>query len=121
MYVQMATLKRLDFSDTRLHKSPSSEEVSTKKKNKKKKLASPVIKRIWNEDDELSILKVHHIISTPFTVLDPLFSLTRSGCGILGISRLQSEDEERSKFRLGWFLPFRGRFHPCEILQGAAF
>ncbi|KAL0866744.1 hypothetical protein Bca101_045862 [Brassica carinata] len=53
----MATLKRLDFSDASLHKSPS-EEVSTEKKRKKKKrLASPVIKRIWNEDDELSILK----------------------------------------------------------------
>ena len=59
-------MKRLNFSDTSLQNSPS-EEVSTKKnKNKKKKLASPVIKRIWNEDDELSILKVHFIDSTPF-------------------------------------------------------
>ncbi|CAH8383303.1 unnamed protein product [Eruca vesicaria subsp. sativa] len=53
----MATPKRLNSSDTcYLHKSPS-DQVSTKKKSKKKKVASPVIKRIWNEDDELSILK----------------------------------------------------------------
>ncbi|KAF8087303.1 hypothetical protein N665_0591s0007 [Sinapis alba] len=51
----MASLERLDFSDTCLQKSPS-EKVSTTKK-KKKLASSPVIKRIWNEDDELSILK----------------------------------------------------------------
>ncbi|KAG2325308.1 hypothetical protein Bca52824_008036 [Brassica carinata] len=53
----MATLKRLDFSDACLHKSPSEEVSTEKKRKKKKKLTSPVIKRIWNEDDELSILK----------------------------------------------------------------
>ncbi|KAF8114460.1 hypothetical protein N665_0037s0036 [Sinapis alba] len=51
----MASLERLDFSDTCLQKSPS-EKVSTTKK-KKKLPSSPVIKRIWNEDVELSILK----------------------------------------------------------------
>ncbi|KAJ4893211.1 DNA-binding storekeeper protein-related transcriptional regulator [Raphanus sativus] len=50
----MATTNRLNCSDTCLPKSPS-EDVSRKKK--KNKSASPLIKRIWNEDDELSILK----------------------------------------------------------------
>ncbi|KAJ0255055.1 hypothetical protein HA466_0098710 [Hirschfeldia incana] len=52
----MATTNRLNFSDTCLQQKSPSQEASTKKK-KKKKLSSPLIKRIWNEDDELSILK----------------------------------------------------------------
>ncbi|CAF2057618.1 hypothetical protein Bca4012_099158 [Brassica carinata] len=84
----MATLKRLNFSDTCLQKSPS-EEVSTKKK----KLASPVIKRIWNEDDELSILKglVEYRVKTRH---DPSFDWDGFFCFVQGSIHVRFSKEQ---------------------------
>ncbi|KAG5396862.1 hypothetical protein IGI04_018676 [Brassica rapa subsp. trilocularis] len=86
-------MKRLNFSDTSLQKSPS-EEVSTKKnKNKKKKLASPVIKRIWNEDDELSILKglVEYRVKTRH---DPSFDWDGFFCFVQGSIHVRFSKEQ---------------------------
>ncbi|XP_013589881.1 GLABROUS1 enhancer-binding protein-like 1 isoform X1 [Brassica napus] len=87
-FLQMATLKRLNFSDTCLQKSPS-EEVSTKKK----KLASPVIKRIWNEDDELSILKglVEYRVKTRH---DPSFDWDGFFCFVQGSIHVRFSKEQ---------------------------
>ncbi|CAG7875156.1 hypothetical protein BRARA_E01379 [Brassica rapa] len=86
-------MKRLNFSDTSLQNSPS-EEVSTKKnKNKKKKLASPVIKRIWNEDDELSILKglVEYRVKTRH---DPSFDWDGFFCSVQGSIHVRFSKEQ---------------------------
>ncbi|CAH2079563.1 unnamed protein product [Thlaspi arvense] len=73
----MATPKRLNFADTSMEKPDSThaaeeEEPIKKTTTKKKKLTSPVTKRIWNEDDELAILKglVDYRVKTRF---DPNF------------------------------------------------